>query len=59
MTDLAEKYIEYMDLPEDERGTTFNDFFDWVGISPELRNDFVVGAILNRVNKLMNFDSDF
>ena len=52
--DLAQKYIEYMDMPKDERGTTFNDFFDWVEVPYEQRTDFAIGAILNRAQKLLS-----
>lgn len=52
--DLAKKYIEYMDLPEDQRGTTFDDFFDWVDVPVEQRTDFAVAAILNRAQKLLD-----
>jgi hypothetical protein len=52
--DLAKKYIEYMDLPEGERGTTFDDFFDWVDVPVEQRTDFAVAAILNRAQKLLD-----
>jgi len=53
-TDLARKYIEYMDLPQDKRGTTFNDFFDWVDVPMEQRTDFLVAAILNRAQLLLS-----
>ena len=48
---LAVKYIEYLD--KEDRGTTFNDFFDWVGVKEENRTDFAVAAILNRVRKIL------
>jgi hypothetical protein len=51
--DLGRKYLEYMDMPEDKRGTTFNDFFDWVNVPMEQRTDFLTGAILNRAQKLI------
>lgn len=52
-TDLAQKYIDYMDMPKEKRGTTFNDFFDWVDVPVEQRTDFLVGAILNRAQLLL------
>ena len=51
--DLAKKYLEYCNKPEEERGVTFEDFFDWVEIPPEQRTDFAIGAILNRAQKII------
>lgn len=50
---LGKRYLEYCDIPEEERGTTFDDFFDWVGVPLEQRNNFAVGAILNRAQKIV------
>jgi hypothetical protein len=49
--DLAKKYLEYLD--KDDRGETFDDFFDWIDVPCEQRSDFVIGAILNRAQKLL------
>jgi len=43
---LAVKYLEYMD--REDRGETFNDFFNWVKLPLEQRSDFVVGAIIKQ-----------
>jgi len=51
--DLSKKYLEYCDKPEEERGVTFDDFFEWVGIPPEQRTKFLVGSILNRAQKII------
>ena len=47
---LAVKYLEYLEL--ENRGTTFNDFFDWVGIPMENRTNFAVAAILKQALEL-------
>lgn len=54
--DLGQKYLDYLDLPEDQRGTTFNDFFDWVGIPEDQRNDFVTAAILKRAQEIIDME---
>ena len=46
----AVKYLEYMDM--EERGETFDDFFDWLGVPVNQRNDFVVAAILKQAAKI-------
>jgi hypothetical protein len=48
---LAFKYLEYMD--KEDRGETFDDFFDWVGIKKQFRTDFAVAAILNQAQKII------
>ena len=48
---LAVKYIEYLDM--EDRGTTFNDFFDWVGVPMEHRTDFAVAAILKQAREIL------
>lgn len=52
-TNLSIKYIEYMEMPEEKRGTTFNDFFDWIGVPMEQRNNFVVAAILKNAREII------
>ena len=47
---LAVKYLEYLEL--EDRGTTFNDFFDWVEVPMENRTDFAVAAILNQAQNI-------
>lgn len=47
---LAAKYLEYLDKPD--RGETYNDFFDWVGIPMYQRNDFAVTAILKQAMEI-------
>jgi len=47
---LAVKYIEY--LGKEDRGKTFNDFFDWVGIPMRNRTDFAVAAILKQAMEI-------
>lgn len=50
---LAVKYLEYIDNPENE-GKTFDDFFDWVGIEPEYRTNFAVAAILKNAREIFD-----
>jgi hypothetical protein len=48
---LAVKYLEYIELRDS--GTTFNDFFDWVGVPMENRTDFAVAAILKNAREII------
>ncbi len=48
---LAEKLLEY-ESAGSPNGDTWDDFFDYAKISPELRTDFAVGAILKQVQEL-------
>ena len=50
--DLAKKYIEYIDDPRHSE-STFNDFFDWVGIPMKNRTNFAVAAILKNVRNII------
>lgn len=43
---LAVKYLEYLD--KEDRGETFDDFFDWAGVAVEHRTDFATAAILKQ-----------
>jgi hypothetical protein len=54
---LAVKYIEYMDKDEEDRGETFDDFFDWVGLPIESRKDFVVGLIIEQAREILKNES--
>jgi len=51
---LAHKYLEYLD--KEDRGNTYNDFFDWVGIPIEQRSDFVIAAILKQALEIQEVD---
>lgn len=53
---LGLKYIEYMDIPESERGITVNDFFEWCGVPMENRTDFAFAAILNQAKKIIGMN---
>ena len=48
---LAVCYLEYLEL--ENRGQTFNDFFDWVGIPMENRTNFAVAAILKQARDIV------
>lgn len=48
---LAVKYLEYLEL--EDKGTTFNDFFDWVNVPMENRTDFAVAAILKNAREIV------
>ena len=49
---LAKKYLEYYDagMPN---GTTWNDFYDYAKVSPNLRTDFASRAILKQAQELI------
>jgi hypothetical protein len=47
---LAVKYLEYMS--KEDRGETYNDFFDWAGIPMEQRSDFALAAILDQARRI-------